>query len=86
MSRRQLHIDPTAFREALRILAHPVPPDPVVELGETGVAALAGLLATSAEPQARKFLGLDHESRVIAIGCEGVTDPVIYRKLVDGSG
>jgi diaminopropionate ammonia-lyase len=72
--------------EALRILAHPVPPDPVVELGETGVAAFAGLLAASAEPQARKFLELDHDSRVIAIGCEGVTDPVIYRKLVDGSG
>jgi diaminopropionate ammonia-lyase len=72
--------------EALRILAHPVPPDPVVELGETGVAAFAGLLAASAEPQARKLLGLDHESRVIAIGCEGVTDPVIYRTLVDGSG
>ena len=72
--------------EALRILAHPVPPDPVVELGETGVAAFAGLLAASAEPQARKLLGLDHESRVIAIGCEGVTDPMIYRRLVDGSG
>jgi diaminopropionate ammonia-lyase len=72
--------------EALRILAHPAPPDPVVEIGETGVAALAGLLAASAEPQARKLLGLDHNSRVIAIGCEGVTDPVIYRKLVDGSG
>jgi diaminopropionate ammonia-lyase len=71
---------------ALRILAHPMPPDAIVELGETGVAALAGLLAVSAEPQARKLLGLDHESRVIAIGCEGVTDPVIYRKLVDGSG
>jgi diaminopropionate ammonia-lyase len=71
---------------ALRILAHPAPPDPVVELGETGVAALAGLLAASTEPQARKLLGLDHNSRVIAIGCEGVTDPLIYRQLVDGSG
>jgi len=57
-----------------------------VELGETGVAAFAGLLAACAEPKARQLLGLDHESRVIAIGCEGVTDPVIYRKLVDGSG
>jgi diaminopropionate ammonia-lyase len=72
--------------EALRILAHPVPPDPVVELGETGVAAFAGLLAATAEPEARELLGLDHDSRVIAIGCEGVTDPVIYRKLMDGSG
>ena len=70
--------------EALRILAHPVSPDPVVELGETGVAAFAGLLAVSAQPQARKLLGLDGKSRVVAIGCEGVTDPTIYRKLVDG--
>jgi diaminopropionate ammonia-lyase len=71
---------------ALRILAHPMPPDAIVELGETGVAALAGLLAASAEPQARQLLELDHDSRVIAVGCEGVTDPVIYRKLVNGSG
>jgi diaminopropionate ammonia-lyase len=63
-----------------------MPPDAIMELGETGVAALAGLLAASAEPQARQLLELDHDSRVIAVGCEGVTDPVIYRKLVNGSG
>jgi diaminopropionate ammonia-lyase len=57
-----------------------------VELGETGVAAFAGLLAASAQPQARQLLGLDSESRVIAIGCEGVTDPTIYRQLIEGSG
>jgi diaminopropionate ammonia-lyase len=70
---------------ALRMLAHPVAPDPVVELGETGVAAFAGLLAASAQPQACRLLGLDEQSRVVAIGCEGVTDPAIYRQLVNGS-
>jgi diaminopropionate ammonia-lyase len=80
-----LTISDTVAIEALRILARPVSPDPVVALGETGVAAFAGLLAASAQPQARKLLGLDQNSRVIAIGCEGVTDQAIYRKLVDGS-
>jgi diaminopropionate ammonia-lyase len=68
--------------QALRTLAVPSPADPPVELGETGVAAFAGLLAVSACPEARRMLGLNHESRVIAIGCEGVTDPAIYRRLV----
>jgi diaminopropionate ammonia-lyase len=71
--------------EALRTLAHPSPPDPAVELGETGVAAFAGILAALAHPPARKLLGLDEDSRVIAIGCEGVTDPTIYRTLVGRS-
>jgi diaminopropionate ammonia-lyase len=81
-----LTISDSVAIEALRILARPASLDPVVDLGETGVAAFAGLLAASAEPEARELLGLDQRSRVIAIGCEGVTDPAIYRKLVHRSG
>jgi diaminopropionate ammonia-lyase len=68
---------------ALRRLARPQPGDPVVELGETGVAAFAGLLAVAANPEARRLLQLNETSQVIAIGCEGVTDPEIYQRLVN---
>lgn len=73
--------DEAAIR-ALQRLARPHGDDPPVELGETGVAAFAGLLAVAAHPEARRQLQLDEASRVIAIGCEGVTDPQIYHRLL----
>lgn len=75
--------DSTAV-QALRALARPSGGDPPVELGETGVAAIAGVLATAANDEARQALQLDADSRVVAIGCEGVTDPDIYRNLLSG--
>lgn len=81
-----LTISDEAAVQALRTLAHPTGGDQMIELGETGVAAIAGLLAAASNPDVRRALGLDRESRVVAIGCEGVTDPQVYRRLVDGPG
>ena len=53
------------------------------KVGSIDVPSGPARLAASARPQARQLLGLDRDSRVIAIGCEGVTDPTIYRKLVN---
>ena len=51
--------------------------------GESGVAGLAGLLATTQDPtsQALSQLRLNSSSTVLLIGTEGATDPDIYESL-----
>jgi diaminopropionate ammonia-lyase len=53
-----------------------------LEIGETGIAALAGLVAASGDAGVRAALGLRPDSRVVAIACEGVTDPEVFARLV----
>ncbi|MSP48247.1 MAG: pyridoxal-phosphate dependent enzyme [Alphaproteobacteria bacterium] len=53
-------------------------------IGETGIAGLAGALVASKDEDMRRNLGLDQNSRVVAIACEGATDlEVFYRLLND---
>lgn len=56
--------------------------DGALEIGETGIAALAGLVAASGDAGVRAALGLGAGSRVVAIACEGVTDPAVFARLV----
>jgi diaminopropionate ammonia-lyase len=51
--------------------------------GESGVAGLAGLFATTQDPtsQALSQLRLNSSSTVLLIGTEGATDPDIYESL-----
>ena len=67
------------------MLAEGVGGDAPVVAGESGVAALAGLLAACADSGSRKALGLDDDSRVLVIGSEGATDPVLYQRIVGRS-
>ncbi len=53
-----------------------------LEIGETGIAALAGLVAAAEDRGAREALGLGRDSRVVAIACEGVTDQEVFEELV----
>jgi diaminopropionate ammonia-lyase len=69
-------------RRAMRVLADPPHGDAPVVAGETGAAALAGLLAAVADPATRAALGLDDTSSVLVLGTEGATDPAIYAKIV----
>jgi diaminopropionate ammonia-lyase len=69
----------------MRLLAEGVGGDAPVVAGESGVAALAGLLAACADGGARENLGLDDDARVLVIGSEGATDPVLYRHIVGRS-
>ena len=69
----------------MRLLAEGVGGDAPVVAGESGIAALAGLLAACADAGARKALELDDDSRVLVIGSEGATDPVLYRRIVGRS-
>ena len=78
-----LTIDDSAALEALRLLARPPAPDVPLGVGETGIAAFAGFLEAARDPQIRDQLGLTESSCVLAIGCEGVTDPEVYARLLD---
>jgi diaminopropionate ammonia-lyase len=49
-------------------------------IGESGAAALAGLLAL--DDKARQALQLNDASRVLLYGTEGATDPEVYRSIV----
>jgi len=66
----------------MRLLANNSPP---VVAGESAVAGLAVLLAAAAQPELKARLGLDENSRVVVVICEGATDPLIYRKCVGRS-
>jgi diaminopropionate ammonia-lyase len=68
--------------QAMRVLADPTDGDPAIVAGETGGVGLAALLAAEADPGLRSALGLDAASRVLLLGSEGDTDPVIYRDVV----
>lgn len=64
---------------AMRLLAET---KPAVVAGESGAAGLACLIALGEHPAAAKALGIGADSRVMLIGSEGATDPVLYEKLV----
>ena len=71
--------------QAMRELAAPVAGDRPVVAGETGGVGLAALLAAQEQPALRQALALDEHSRVLLLGSEGDTDPVIYRQVVGRS-
>ena len=69
---------------AVRLLARPLPGDPSIEAGESAVAGLAALIAARQDSDLSQKLGLDDTSRVLLIGSEGITDPEIYKWIMDG--
>ncbi len=56
--------------------------DPPLAVGETGIASLAGLIAAASDSGMSAMLGIGPESRLVAIACEGVTDPDVFAALV----
>lgn len=68
--------------EVMNRLARPLGHDPVVVAGESGGAGMAGLFRAARDPEMRKAIGLDGNSRVLLIVTEGATDPERYRQLV----
>ncbi|MDY0871855.1 diaminopropionate ammonia-lyase [Dongia rigui] len=67
---------------AMKTLARGIGGDERVVGGEAGVGGLAGLIAAAIDAPARDALLLDPQSKVLIIGSEGATDPVLYEKLV----
>ena len=79
-----LTIPESVVAPAVRLLARPLDGDPAVEAGESAVAGLAALIAARADADLSSKLGLDGASRVLLIGSEGVTDPAIFRMIMEG--
>jgi len=68
----------------VRRLARPLDGDPVIEAGESAVAGLAAVMATSQNAEMSEKLGLDAAARVLLIGSEGVTDQTIFDRIMEG--
>jgi diaminopropionate ammonia-lyase len=79
-----LTIPDTLVAPTVRLLAHPLNGDPMIEAGESAVAGLAAVIAARSDAALSAKLGLDHTSRVLLIGSEGVTDPEIFQRIMDG--
>lgn len=77
-----LAIPDEAAVDAMRQAAAGVGGDPPLVIGETGIAAWAGLLAAMRDEELNQQLGLDASSRVVVIATEGATDPEVYLNLV----
>jgi diaminopropionate ammonia-lyase len=67
---------------ALRRLAAGSWGDAKLPVGETGIAATAGMIAAAMHAPTRASLGIDAQSRLLAIVCEGVTDQEVFDSLV----
>ena len=67
---------------ALHLVARGRFGDAQLEIGETGIAALAATLVAAATPELRERLDLTAKSRVLAIACEGVTDRGEFDRLL----
>ncbi|WP_374655945.1 diaminopropionate ammonia-lyase [Dongia sp.] len=67
---------------AMKTLAQGVGGDPRIVGGEAGVGGLAGLIVAATDGDARRALLLDANSKILIIGSEGATDPVLYAQLV----
>lgn len=71
-----------AAPSAMQLLAAGKDGDPPIVAGESGCAAIAGLLAVAQDEELRKAIGLDARSHVVALVSEGATDPATYAKVV----
>ena len=69
--------------DAMKILAMPPFNDQSVNAGESGVAAIAGIISCAQKSELREKLDLTQDSIVVAIGSEGVTDKQTF-KMVTG--
>jgi len=70
-------IPDAAAVESLSLLA-----DAGLEIGESGVAGLAGFLLAAADPDARAALDLSVASRILCFGTEGITDRFVYNQAL----
>ena len=68
----------------LRLLARGGAGDIAIEAGESAVAGLIGLICAARDADLRDQMRLDAASRAVIIGSEGVTDPTVFAKLMEG--
>ena len=54
-----------------------------IEAGECAVPGALALLCCEPGSDLRRQIGIGADSRVLLLGCEGATDPVVYQQLLD---
>ena len=72
--------------EAMRLLAYPIPDDPLIISGESGSSGLGGLIGLSRSTyykELKKKINLNKNSTVLVINTEGDTDPINYKKVIN---
>jgi len=67
---------------AMRLLASGEAGGPPIVAGESAVPGLIALVASANDARLRDAMALGPDSRVLLLGCEGATDPDIYRAMV----
>ncbi|MCP4328906.1 MAG: diaminopropionate ammonia-lyase [Alphaproteobacteria bacterium] len=71
-----------AAAETMRVLARGIDGDRPVVAGESGAAALAGLIAAAQDGDLAAALGLGDAARIVVIGSEGATDGEVFAEVV----
>ena len=71
-----------AAEQAMRLLAAGMGGDPAIVAGESGAAAMAGLIAAARSEVLRNELQLTERSSVVTIGSEGATDAETFARVV----
>ena len=69
----------------MRLLANAESGDEKVESGESAVAGLASLIAVMQDVKMASALKLNESARVLLFGSEGITDPAIFKAIMQGS-
>ena len=77
-----LSLPDEAAAQAMRLMARGTAGDPPVVAGESGVAAMAGIIAAALNDELREALDLTRDATVVSIGSEGATDAETYARVV----
>jgi len=77
-----LAIGEHGIEEAMRLLATGEAGGGKIVAGESAVPGLSALIGAASDGDWRRKLGIDGKSRILLIGCEGATDPEIYKRIV----
>ena len=80
-----LTIPDSVVAPTMRLLADAPFGDPPIVAGESAVAGLAGFICAVEHADLTEALRLNRDSRVLVIGTEGATDPVLYESMTGRS-
>ncbi|WP_434361141.1 diaminopropionate ammonia-lyase [Parasalinivibrio latis] len=77
-----LTISEDTVPQTMRLLAKSFGSDPIIEAGESAVAGLAALLVAADDNELAKQLRIGKDSKILVLGTEGATDPIVYQELI----
>ena len=69
--------------KTMRLLGNGSFSDEKVIAGENSAPGVISLITSCEDEEIKKKLGLDKDSNILLIGCEGDTDQAMYQKLIN---